>query len=169
MATGPIIIGSAGDIHQFAGDIVSDGKLNLTSGGSVGPVLLQQFQCSHGPVGLYYTKMVQSAALVGATANVGTDFIPANTMPLFISLYNTTLVTLAAGTTYTAGDGTTADLFGALLPLAVGDTGNKWKTLTSPKWYATATQLVLTGTGGAFTAGVVRAGMVYLQGGRLLS
>lgn len=169
MATAPIIIGNVGDLYQYAGDLVVDGKLDLSSGGNVGPVLLQRIQCSHGPVGLYYTKMVQSAALVGATANVGTNFIPANSMPLFISLYNTTLVTLAAGTTYTAGDGTTADLFGTGLPLAVGDTGNQWKTLTSPKWYATATQLVLTGTGGAFTAGVVRAGMVYLQGGRLLS
>lgn len=168
-AVGPIVIGTATDIYQYAGRLVADGLLNLTGGAlSSGQGLIQQFQCPHGPVLGLYTKEVESAALSGATSNVGSNFIPAGSMPLFISLYNTVLVAGPASA-YTAGDGTTADLFGTALPLAVGDTLNKWKTNTSPKWYASAANLVLTGTGADFTAGKVRAAMLYVSRGALLS
>lgn len=170
MAVGPIIIGTSSDIYQYAGKLVLDGMFDLSGGAlSSGQGLIQQFQAPRGPIVGLYTKEVESAALSGATSNVGTNFIPAGSCPLFISLFNTVLITQAAGTTYTAGDGTTADLFGASLPHTVGDTLNKWKTATSPKWYASAANLVLTGTGGDFTAGKVRAAMLYLSRGALLS
>ena len=170
MAVGPIVIGTSADIYQYAGKLVADGMLDLNGAALTDGVgLIQQFQAPHGPICGLYTKEVESAALSGATSNVGTNFIPAGSMPLFISLYNTVAVTQAAGTGYTAGDGTTADLFGAALPFTVGDTANKWKTGTSPKWYASAANLVLTGTGGDFTAGKVRAAMLYLSRGALLS
>lgn len=171
-AVGPIVIGTSSDIYQYANKLVVDGIFDLTGGALTGQAtgqLIQQFQAPHGPVCGLYIKEVESAALSGATSTVGTNFIPAGSMPLFISLYNTVLITQAAGTTYTAGDGTTADLFGTSLPHTVGDTANKWKTATSPKWYASATGLTLTGTGGDFTAGKVRAAMLYMSRGALLS
>lgn len=169
MATGPITIGSLGDIyHYLASELKHDGILRLTGGALTSGVgLIQEFQAPHGPICGLYTKETESAALSGATSNIGTNFIPAGSMPLFISLYNTVLITGASA--YTAGDGTTADLFGTGLPLVVGDSANKWKTATSPKWYASAVNLVLTATTADFTAGKVRAAMIYLSRGALLS
>lgn len=169
-AVGPIVIGTSSDIYQYAGKLVVDGIFDLTGGALTGQAtgqLIQQFQAPHGPVCGLYIKEVESAALSGATSTIGTSFIPAGSMPLFISLYNTVLITGASA--YTAGDSTTADLFGTALPLTVGDTANKWKTATSPKWYATAVNLTLTATTADFTAGKVRAAMLYVSRGALLS
>lgn len=168
-AVGPIVIGTSSDIYEYAGKLVVDGMFDLNGGAlASGQGLIQQFQAPHGPVIGLYTKEVESAALSGATSNIGSSFIPAGSCPLFISLYNTVLIT--GCTSYTAGDGTTADLFGTGLALTVGDTANKWKTATSPKWYASAADLVLTAAGGAasFSAGKVRGAMLYLSRGALL-
>lgn len=168
-AAGPITIGALGDIYHYLSSILrSDGKLDLTGGALTnGQGQILQFQVPHGPVLGVYTKEDVNAALSGATSNIGTNFIPAGTMPLLISLYNTIAITGAAS--YTAGDGTTADLFGTGLPLTVGDSGNVMKNTTSPKWYTSAANLVLTATTSNFTAGGVRAGMVYLKREAMLS
>lgn len=173
MGAGPITIGNNTDIYEYLGGLRVDGLLDLNGGSATVDAtygqLIQRFQAPHGPIMEVWSKEVQSAALSGATANVGTNFIPANSMPIAVSLFVTTAITLSAGTTWTAGDGTTADLFGSGLLLVVGDTLNVMKTATSPKWYASNTNLVLTGTGGNFTAGVVRAAMLYYRRGALLS
>lgn len=169
MATGPITVGSLGDIFHYLSTVLrADGLLDLTGGAlSSGVGLIAQFQAPHGPICGLYTKEATESALTGATDTIGSNFIPAGSMPLFITLYNTILITGASA--YTAGDSTTADLFGTALPLTVGDTANKWKTATSPKWYATAANLTLTATTADFTAGGVRAAMLYLSRGALLS
>lgn len=167
-AVGPIVIGTATDIFEYAGKLVVDGMLDLNGGALTSGVgLVQQFQAPHGPICGLYLKEGIEAALTGATDTIGSGFIPAGSMPLFITLYNTILITGASA--YTAGDGTTADLFGTGLPLTVGDSLNKWKTATSPKWYASAAELTLTATTSNFTAGGVRASMLYLSRGALLS
>lgn len=168
MGVNTIPVGEVADIYNYLGT-VQVGKLikllgsSLTDG--VGQIL--SFQGPHGEICGLYTKTAVEAALTGATDTIGTNFIPAGSMPLFITLYNTILITGASA--YTAGDGVTADLFGTGLPLVVGDTANKWKTATSPKWYASAVDLTLTATTSNFTAGGVRAEMLYLSRGALLS
>lgn len=169
MAAGPIPIGALGDIYHYLSSILRmDGLLDLTGGALTNGVgQIARFQVPHGPcLGLYSAESV-NAALSGATSNIGTNFIPAGSMPLVITLYNTIAITGASA--YTAGDGTTADLFGTGLPLTVGDSGNLMKTATSPKWYASAADLVLTATTSNFTAGGVRAGMLYVKREAMLS
>lgn len=168
MAVGPITIGEPADIYRYAGKLVVDGMFDLSGGALTSGVgLIQQFQAPHGPILGLYTKEVESAALSGATSNVGTNFIPAGAWPLFITLYNTVLI--AGCTSYKAGDGTDDDMFGATLPLTVGDTAN---VLTAtPTAAAAARNLVLTAVGGgaSFSAGKVRAAMLYVARGALLS
>lgn len=102
----------------------------------------------------------------GATATTTGTFIPAGSFVLGCTLRVTTLITASAGTGFTIGDGTTADRWGAAVALAAGTTttGANFKSATAPvQAYPTGAEVVLTMTGGNFTAGAVRVTCHYLS------
>jgi hypothetical protein len=99
----------------------------------------------------------------GATVSC-TNIIPAGAMVFGVTLVVTTLITMGAGTTFTIGDGSVADRWGSGIVLALGTktTGTAFKASTAPyQAYPSATSVVLTGTGGSFTAGAVSLVVTY--------
>ena len=75
----------------------------------------------------------------------------------------TTLITSGAGTSWTLGDGTTADLWGTGLAFTANTTTTAadFKSTFAPKLYTSATNVVITCTGGTFTAGAVELVVFY--------
>lgn len=105
------------------------------------------------------------SGMSGATATA-TNLIPAGSLVLGCTLRVTTLITASAGTGFTVGDGTTADRWGSAVALALGTTttGANFKAATAPyQAYPSATSVVLTMTGGNFTAGAVRVTCHYID------
>jgi hypothetical protein len=109
------------------------------------------------------TSTVAVNGLSGATATAS-NFIPAGSLVLGITLRVTTLITSGAGTSFKIGDGTTTDAWGATVAFAAGTaTSIANFTVVSPKYYAAATNVVLTCNGGTFTAGAVRLSISYIK------
>lgn len=103
--------------------------------------------------------------LSGATGTA-TNLIPAGAFVVGVTTRVTTLVTASAGTGFTIGDGTVADRWGSAVALSAGTTtsGANFKAATAPyQAYPTATSVVLTMTGGNFTAGAVRVTVHYID------
>jgi hypothetical protein len=99
------------------------------------------------------------AAMSGASVT-WTAAIPAGALVLGVTARVVTLITGA--TTFNIGDGTDADRWGASIALAKGTvtTGANF-TITSPVYYAAATNIVLTKNGNNFTAGAVKLTVYY--------
>lgn len=109
------------------------------------------------------TATVVLSGMSGATVTA-TGLIPAGAVVAGVLARVTTLITASAGTGFTIGDGTTADRWGAAVALAAGTTttGANFKAATAPNQaYPSATNVVLTMTGGNFTAGAVRLVVYY--------
>lgn len=99
------------------------------------------------------------AGLSGATAT-WTAAIPAGSLFLGVTSRVTTLITGA--TSFKIGDGSDVDRWGATVAVAAGTTsGIPEFTITSPVYYAAATNIVLTANGSNFTAGAVRLAVYY--------
>jgi hypothetical protein len=100
------------------------------------------------------TQLGQSTVLLtgltGAT-RTATALIPANALVIGVTARVTTAITGA--TSFDVGDGTTANLFGDDVAVALDTTSNN---TIAPTRYATATNVVLTANGANFTAGAVR-------------
>jgi hypothetical protein len=100
------------------------------------------------------TQLGQSTVLLstpsGAT-RTATALIPANALVIGVTARVTTAVTGA--TSFDIGDGTTANIFGDDVAVALDTTSNN---TIAPTRYAAATNVVLTANGGNFTAGAVR-------------
>lgn len=92
----------------------------------------------------------------GATVTVA-GLIPANSIVIGVTARVTTAITGA--TSFDIGDGTTANLFGDDVAVALNTTSNN---TIAPTRYATATNVVLTANGGNFTAGAVRLTVHFL-------
>ena len=92
----------------------------------------------------------------GATVTVAA-LIPANSIVLGVTARVTTAITGA--TSFDIGDGTTANLFGDDVAVALNTTSNN---TIAPTRYATATNVVLTANGGNFTGGAVRLTVHFL-------
>lgn len=91
-----------------------------------------------------------------------TNLIPAGSMVVGVTTRVTTLMTGA--TSYSIGDGTDADRWGATISPALNTTsGIADFTIASPVYYAAATSVVLTAAGSDFTAGVVRITVHYIN------
>lgn len=102
-----------------------------------------------------------SVTCSGATSSA-TDLIPAGSLVLGVTVRVTTAVT--GSTTFTIGDGTDADKWGATIAQTAGTTTDATDfTTSSPTYYTSATSVVLTGTGGSFSAGVVRVTVHYID------
>jgi hypothetical protein len=131
----------------FTGDFVVTGAISR-EGANAQAVTLQQ-------------ATVQSGAMSGASLTL-TNLIPAGSLVIGVTVHPTTAITSGDGaTTYTVGDGTTADRWGTGIAFAADVTLADAVTAT-PAIYPAATSVVLTATGGTFDAGVVRATVHYL-------
>lgn len=103
-----------------------------------------------------------SSAMSGATATI-TNLIPAKCLLLGVTVHPTTAITSGdGGTTYSLGDGTDVDRFGAAIAFASDvDLGNI--TMAGPTYYPSTASVVLTCDGAkTFNAGVVRVTAFYL-------
>lgn len=92
----------------------------------------------------------------GATVTVAA-LIPANSIVIGVTARVTTAITGA--TSFDIGDGTTANLFGDDVAVALNTTS---QNTIAPTRYATATNVVLTANGGNFTGGAVRLTVHFL-------
>lgn len=119
---------------------------------------------SNGAFGAIAANSALASGLSGATVNVGANLIPAGSVIIGVSIRVTTLITSGTGLSFTIGDGTNAAAFGTGIAFTAGTTTTmaNW-TLTSAPVYASAANIVLTCTGGTFTAGAVRAHVAYIQ------
>lgn len=105
----------------------------------------------------------ESAAMSGATATL-TSLIPSKSLVVGVTIHPTTTVTSGdGGTTYSVGDGTDVDRWGVNVAFA-NDVDIANFTITSPVYYAAATDVVLTCDGGkTFSGGTVRATVHYVK------
>lgn len=105
---------------------------------------------------------VQSGAMSGGTLTLA-NLIPAKSLVLGVTIHPTTAITSGdGGTTYSVGDGTDIDRFGASV-LFAADVDLANITSAGPTYYSSAASLVLTCDGGkTFNAGVVRATVHYI-------
>lgn len=103
------------------------------------------------------TKTAMSGATVTAT-----NLIPAGSMVIGVTVRVTTLIETA--TSFTIGDGSDADRWGTGIAVALNTTtGIPDFTIASPVYYSAATSVVLTATGGNFSAGAVRITVHYIS------
>jgi hypothetical protein len=103
-----------------------------------------------------------TTGLSGATKVSTADLIPAGSLVLGVTVKVVTTITGA--TTFTIGDGTDADKWGATIALAAGTkTSIIDFTTTTPTYYAAATKITLTATGSNFTAGAVTITVHYIS------
>ncbi len=104
-----------------------------------------------------------TATVVGAAAATisATNLIPAGSLVLGVTILVTSTFSNASLTSMTIGDGSDADRWGALIGLTAGtQTTGAAFTGTQPAFFASATSVVITGTGANFAANgslVVRA------------
>ena len=157
----PIIIGAAGDINHFNGQVHIQEKLRLLES-----LILESSRAAKLGV-----KVLDIAAttLSGGTTNLGTQ-IPDGALVLGVVLRVTTLITGCS--TFKVGDGTDDDRWGTGIALALGTTTSSADfTAAAPTYYASATNIVLTAVGGgaSFSAGVVRGAMFYVDVAALTS
>lgn len=112
----------------------------------------------------FHRAEVDITATAGATVS-SSNFIPAGATVMAISTAVTTALGTGSGTTgYNVGDGTDADAFGAITGTADTTRSSKadW-TITSAPVYSSATDIVLTATGGNFDGtGVIKVVIWYI-------
>lgn len=110
-------------------------------------------------------KTVTTELTVAADATAS-GLIPAGAIPIGVTTRVTTAITGATG--YDAGDGVDQDAWGANIAVALGTTSDNtdWTGAGAAvplNMYPAANDLVLTPIGGAFTAGVVRVTVHYID------
>ncbi len=95
-----------------------------------------------------------------STSATATGLIPAGAIVLGVTARVTT--SIVGATSFDIGDGSDVDAFGATIATTATTTSNNsdW-TIASAPVYASATDVVLTPNGGAFTAGAVRLTVHY--------
>jgi len=151
---GVLIFGQAGDIVHDMRSIESDGYLQ-----ALGNI---QSLATSGSLMRIAKKTVTSAALSGATTNL-TALIPAGAMVLGVLVR--VLTTITGATSFTIGDGTTANKWGnnIALPAGTATTGADFLAAGVVKIYTAATDVVLTAVTSNFTGGVVKGVCYYID------
>lgn len=155
-ATNKILIGTADDIHAYLGKLESQDSIT-----GFEDIILES--SPFGAKCRLKCAVEESAALSGATSNIGTSLIPDGAFVLGVAVRVTTLITSAAAVSFSVGDGTDADKWGAGLAFAVGTTNSSADFTAGPSLYASATNIVLTPNTGTFTGGKVRAAVFYID------
>jgi hypothetical protein len=135
----------------------------VTGATSLSSPLIKQ-TTSNGAIANIQSASTTLSALSGATATA-TNLIPAGSIVIGVTIRVTTTITSGDGATaFDIGDGTDDDRWGTGIALASGTatTGADF-TITSVPIYSAATSVVLTATGGTFSAGAVRVTLHYLS------
>jgi len=115
---------------------------------------------SNSAIGLKY-KTTELVAISGATASFASA-IPAGSLVVGVSTRVTKAITGA--TSFGIGDGTDATRWGTTRPITLGSTSDLAQiTISSPIYYTSATDIVLTANGGNFTDGDVRIVLHYFE------
>ena len=144
------LAGAAGATHMWGVDFA--GLATSPAVGTVG---------TNGQLSAVRQATVAVTCSSGATCTAA-NLIPAGSLVLGVDTRVTTLITGA--TSYSIGDGTDADRWGAGIAVAAGTTsGIANFTIASPVYYAAATSIVLTAAGSDFTAGVIRITVHYIS------
>lgn len=102
----------------------------------------------------------------GAITETITGVIPARVSPLAVTCRVDTVLAGAGLTTWSLGDGTDADLYGATLALAAGTVVDKTTWTANPQTQAFSTSagnLTMTGAAGIFSSGVITCCAHYLD------
>jgi hypothetical protein len=100
----------------------------------------------------------------GAGTQVSSTFVPANSLVVGLTARITTELAGSGMTTFSIGDGTDVDLFGAGIALAAGTLVNVGDWTASPMTYAksgSASAITLTADAGQFDSGVIRLVVYY--------
>lgn len=110
------------------------------------------------PRGAVMSFVQLEGAITGTGATISaSNLIPAGTVVMGCVLNVTTAFTGSGLSSFTIGDGTDADRWGATIALAAGTkTTSANFTAAGPVNYTSATSVVLTGTGGSFATGAAR-------------
>lgn len=111
------------------------------------------------------------AATTTVTCNGGggtctaSNLVPAGAFVISVTARVTTILAGAGLTTWSLGDGSTADLWATGKALAAGTTVNATdhKSTWNPKFFNAANNVVLTAAAGVFSSGVVRITVFYLD------
>lgn len=112
-------------------------------------------QTSNGAY-LQFVQLNGTATGTGATISAS-NLIPEGTVVMGCVARVTTAFSGSGLTTFTIGDGSDADKWGALIALTAGTkTTSDDFTAAGPTLYTSNTSVVLTGTGGNFAAGAAR-------------
>ncbi len=162
MSVGPVTTGNSGDIYLFNGAFRAQegilSYLGITNESSRGSQLRIK------------SSVLESAALSGGTSNIGTNAIGDGWFVLGVTVYVTTLITASGGgASFSIGDGTDADHWGAGIVFTAGTVTTSADFTAAPGFFASAANIVLTVNTGAFTAGKVRAAIHYIDFTALLS
>ena len=115
--------------------------------------------------------LAAKSATTSVTCNSGTAtctataLIPAGATLISVTARVTTILAGAGLTTWSLGDGVTADLWAATKALAAGTTAKMTdhKSTWNVKFYAAANNVVLTADAGQFDSGVVRLTLFYFD------
>ncbi len=155
-----IVTNGAGSITlslpQSINTTSSPSFVNVTGTTSLTSPLLKQTG-ANGQIANYKSVTALVSGLSGASGTA-TNLIPAGALVLGVTVRVTTLITSGDGSTsFTIGDGTDADAWGTGIVFTLGTTttGSDFTISTAP-FYPTATSVVLTATGGTFSAGAAR-------------
>lgn len=110
----------------------------------------------------YNVLSVEANITCSGATSTASNIIPAGATLLGFGSRVTTLITSGAGTSFTLGDGTTADLYGSGFAFTAGTTTGSadYKTPLTPLAPASRT-VTATCTGGTFTGGVIRCVVFY--------
>lgn len=151
-----IVEGTADDVFHTMGDRTVQGLIK-----SFESVILEASPFG-AKANLKYS-VTESAALSGATSNIGTTIIPDGAFVLGVVVRVTTLITSAAAVSFSIGDGSDADKWGAGIAFPAGTTTTHADFTAGPSLYTSATNVVLTPNTGTFTGGKVRAAVFYID------
>ena len=115
------------------------------------------FKSAKGSVFTLKRWSTEVTAMSGSTSSA-TNLIPAGSVVLGCATRVTTLITSAAATSFSIGDGSDADKWGATIAFAAGTTTGaaNFTSAANAAVYTSATSVVLTPNTGTFTAGAVR-------------
>ena len=157
MGVGPLVEGESTDKKVFQGDHYAK-SYQAMNGGSI------TLEAERGAKLRIKTFTVESAALSGATANIGTNSISAGWYVFGVTTIVTTLITASGGgASFKIGDGSDDDKWGAGIAFALGTQTTNANFTAGPSLYTANTNIVLTVNTGAFTAGKVRATIAYFD------
>jgi hypothetical protein len=157
---GSISLSTPQSIHTGATPTFAD----ITLTGVANSPSYRQTTATGGAYAAHTSVTTELTGLSGASATA-TSLIPAGSIVTGVTIRVTTEITSGDGaTSFQIGDGTDADRWGTGIVFTAGTTtsGSAF-TITSVPIYAAATNVVLTATGGTFSAGAVRVTVHYIS------